>query len=55
MLLGAVWQQFFIILKIKSYLICESQAALFILLLFARLLFEFFYQQIAEALRWDNL
>ena len=41
--------------KIKSYLICESQAALFILFLFVRLLFEFFYQQIAEALRWDDL
>ena len=45
----------FIIPKIKSYLICESQVALFVLLLFVRVLFQFFYQQITEALRWDNL
>ena len=45
----------FIIPKIKSYLIYESQVALFVLLLFVRLLFEFFYQQIAETLRRDNL
>ena len=45
----------FIIPKRKSYLICESRVALFVLLLFARVLFQFFYQQITEALRRDNI
>ena len=37
----------FIIPKRKSYLICESQVALFVLLIFARLLLQFIHQQIA--------
>ena len=43
----------FIIPKIKSYLICESQVALFVLLV--RLLLQFIHQQIAKTLRGDNL
>ena len=42
----------FIIPKIKSYLICESQVALFVLLV--RLLLQFIHQQIAKTLRGDN-
>ena len=52
---ATIWQQFFIIPKIKSYLICESQVALFVLLIFARLLLQFFYQHITQFLGWDDL
>ena len=45
----------FIIPKRKSYLICERQVVLFVLLLFVRLLFEFLHHQLTEALRRDKL